>query len=816
METLLADLRHALRGLARTPGFAAAAIGILALGIAANTAVFSVADAVLFRPLSYDHPEQLVLINEVLPQFSNVYPRLPVNAKHFYEWKARTRSCDDLAIMRDGGVNLTGNEGPPERLGVLRTSPNLLAALRVPLMLGRSFTTEEDRPGNDRVVILTEPLWRRRFHGDPGILNQKILLNGVPNVVIGVLPSSFRFPRPDQLNELGGGTLPVELFKPLALDRSQLGTQGDFNYAVIGRLRAGVSRQQALGELNAVQAALSREFGPGPELRADLAAMQDRIVAGSRRGLVVLLASIGAVLLIVCVNLGNLMLARATARSREMAVRAALGAGSWRIIRQVLTESLVISSAGGVLGMGLAYAAVRALVAWAPVDVPRMDEVHLDFRAVLFAFGVSALAGLLFGLIPAWRASRSEPQDALRTGGRSATEGRHGLRISELLVSAEVALSAALLVAAGLLVGSLMRILAIDQGFHAENVLTVTLNLSSAKYRDEKQLTAFVDRVLAAIQSLPGVRAAGSISALPLQGETWVDLITRDDDHRPAFQRPVANYRSVSPDYFTTLEIPIVRGRAFQPADRDRNVVIVSARTAARIWPHEDAIGKHIRRGNDSEPFSEVVGIAADTRADMQGDPPLMVYRSYWKAHNSMVANQSVVIRTAQDAGSMAAAVRKAVWAIDSDLPVPEMKTMRQIVTASVAQRRFQTMLLGGFALAALLLAVIGIYGVISYAVNRRRNEIGIRMALGADAGQVSRMVLGQGMRPVAIGLLVGLAAALALGRLLGALLFEIQPGNPVVLASVALVLGAAAALACYIPARRATGVDPATVLRYE
>ncbi len=786
METLTADLRLALRSLARAPGFAAAAIGILALGIAANTAVFSVADAVLFRPLAFYHAEQLVLIDEVLPRFSHLYPRLPVNAKHFLDWKARTHSFQDLAIYRDGGINLTGNDGPPERLGLVRTSANLLSVLRVPLLLGRNFTAEEDRPGSDRVVILSEPLWRRRFHSDPKILNAKILLNGVPNVVVGVLPEWFRFPRPNQLS-IGGGALPVELFKPLALEESQLGTQGDFNYTVIARLRSGVTRGQALAELNALQAALSREYEPGPELRADVDGLQDRIVAGSRRGLLVLLGAIGAVLLIVCVNLGNLMLARTTARWREMAVRSALGAGSWRIVRQVLTESLLISSAGGVLGFALACVAVRAFLAAAPVDVPRLDEVQLHFRAVLFAFAVSA-----------------------------ASEGRHGLRISEILVSAEVALSAALLAAAGLLVGSLFRILAIDPGFRPENVLTVTLNLSSAKYRDEKQLISFVDRALASIQSLPGVRAAGSISALPLQGETWVDPVSRDDDHRPIFERPMANYRSVSPEYFDAMQIPIVRGRAFEPADRDRHVVIVSARTAARVWPGGDAIGKHARRASTAEPFYEVVGVVADVRADMKTEPPLMVYRTYWQAHNSMAANQAVVIRTSEDAASMAAAVRKTVWAIDSDMPVPEMKTMRQIVTASTAQRRFHTMLLGGFALAALLLAAIGIYGVISYAVNRRRGEIGIRMALGADAGQVSRMVLREGLRPVAIGLLAGLATALSLGRLLESLLYEIRASNPVVLAAVALALAAAAVPACYIPARRATAVDPATILRYE
>ncbi len=819
METLISDIRQALRGLARSPGFAVASVGILAVGIAANTAVFSVADAVLFRPLPYQHPEQLVLLNEIIPKLTNVYPMLPVNARHFYIWKERSHSFTDMAILRDGGTDITAAGGPPERLGVESVSFNLLPVLGVQPLMGRNFTKEEDQPGNNRVVILTEPLWRRRFHSDPGILNQNILLDGVPNKVVGVLPASFRFLNPNTVNSFGSKTLPANLFKPIAFTKDRLEeVEGDYNYAVIGRLRPGVSREQALAEMNALQSALDREFKLDTDLRASIAPMQQRIVSGSRRGLLVLLGSIGAVLLIVCVNLGNLMLARTTARGREMAVRAALGAGSWRIVRQVLTESLVISLSGGLLGIGLAYAAVRVLVAAAPVDLPRLDEVRLDTLALAFAAGVSVLAGLLFGLIPSWRASRCEPQDALRTGGRGSTQGRAGLRISEALISVEVALSAALLVAAGLLIGSLTRILATDQGFQADNVLTVKLNLSSSKYDDDEQKrVAFIDRVLPSVQALLGVRAAGSVSTLPLQGENWGDMITRDDDHRPVFQRPLANYRVISPDYFRAMGIPIIQGRAFEAADRDREVEIVSARTAARIWPGENPIGKRARRGNDREPFAEVIAVVADTHTAMGGDPPLMVYRAYWKTHNGgTTTNFSLVIRTSQDAASAARAVRNVIWSIDSDLPVPETASMRQIISASVAERRFQTMLLGGFGLAALLLAVVGVYGVISYSVNRRRNEIGIRMALGAQATDVRGMLLRQGMRPVAIGLAVGLVAALALGRLLGALLYEIRPSNPIVLASVAIALSAAAALACYIPARRATVVDPAAVLRYE
>jgi putative ABC transport system permease protein len=815
METLIADLRQAIRGLRRSPGFAAASIGILALGLAANTAVFSVADAVLFRPLPYHSPQELVAINEVIPQLGQRYPRLPVNAKHFFEWQARCRSFADLAILMNGSLNVTGKEGPPERLSVERVSWNLLPLLGVQPLLGRNFTVEEDRPNNDRVVILTYGLWQRRFHGDAAILNKSILLSGTPLIVVGVLPSSFRFPQTKWMGDLGATTPPPELFTPIAFDRSKLAPMYSHNFIVIARLRKAVSPQQALGDLNAVQAALIHETPiEGMDLRAQVTPLQEQVVAGSRQGLVVLLASIAMVLLIICVNLGNLMLARATGRSREMAIRAALGAGSWRMVRQVLAESLVIALAGGAVGLMLAYAGVRALVASAPVDLPRLDEVHLDVRALLFAFAVSLMAGLLFGLIPAWRAARSEPQDALRGGGRTATQGRHGLRVSEILVSTEVALSAALLVAAGLLIGSLVRLLGIEQGFHSDNVLTATLNLPATKYGDTKQRTALFDRMLPALQRLPGVQAAGLISTLPLQGDIWVDMISRDDDHRPVFQRPLANYRFISPDYFAALGIPIRAGRAFESADRNRPVVIVSASTAARIWPGGNAVGKHMRGGDEADPMAEVVGVVTDTRTGMKGDPPpLMVYRPYW---TRLESGASLVIRTAQEPAAAARVVRNAIWSVDSELPVPEMKTMQRIISDAVSERRFQTTLLAGFALAALLLAVVGIYGVISYSVNRRRNEIAIRMALGARASDVNRMVLAQGMRPVAAGLVIGMAVALALGRLVQALLFQIRPSDPVVLAGVVLVLGAAAALACFAPARRATRADPAISLRYE
>jgi putative ABC transport system permease protein len=815
METLIADLRQAFRGLRQSPGFAAAAIGILALGVAANTAVFSVADAVLFRPLSYQNPGRLVAIHEVIPQFSQRYPRLPVNANHFFAWESRSRSFAGLSLLQDGSLNLTGVEGPPARLAMERVSWNFFPLLGVQPLLGRNFTAEEDHPNNDRVVILTFGLWQRRLHGDAAALNKTILLNGTPYTVVGVLPPGFRHPRSGEVGDFGGRAQPPELFKPIALDRGKLDPMGSHNFITIARLRDGVSTQQALADLNSVQAALAHETPmPGLDLRADVTPLQEQVVAGSRQGLLVLLASIAAVMLIISVNLGNLMLARSTGRSREMAVRAALGAGSWRMLRQVLMESLVIALAGGAWGVMLAYAAVRVLVASAPVDLPRLDEVHLDFRAVLFALVVSLLTGLLFGLIPAWRAARSQPQDALRAGGRSTTQGRPGVRISEILVTTEVALSAALLVAAGLLIGSLIRILGIEQNFRPKNVLTVELNLPPTRYKDTQQRAEFVDRLLEAVQRLPGVQSAGITNALPLEGDTWVDMVSRDDDHRPLFQRPIADFRFISPDYFSALGIPFRSGRPFQSADRKGPVVIVSATTAARIWPGANAIGKHMHKGGQSDPMAEVVGVVADTRTGMKGDPPpLMVYMPYWFVQDSTA---TLAIRTAQVPAAAANAVRNAIWSVDAELPVPEMKTMQRIISDGVSERRFQATLLAGFALSALLLAVIGIYGVISYSVNRRRNEIAIRMALGATAADVNGLVLRQGMRPVGVGLVIGIAISLALGRIVQALLYETRPGDPMVLASVAITLGAAAALACFAPARRATRVDPAISLRYE
>ncbi len=814
METLRADLRHALRMLRRSPGFAAAAIGMLALGLAATTAVFSVCYGILFKPLPYAQPEQLVSVAEVVPEMSKLYPELPANAKHYYTWRERCRSFAQLGIFDTSTFNLTTAGSAPERLGGSRVSYTLFQTLGVQPALGRFFEASEDRPKQDREIVISHSLWQRRFHGDRALVGRSVQIDGEPHLIVGVLPAAFRFPDVGGLAP-GPNGLRYDVFKPIAFNRADLGDMGDFNYPVIARLRPGVSRERASAELNTIQAALTRQIAqPGFTLRASVKPLQEEIVGGSRRALLVLLGAIVAVLLIVCINLGNLMLARATARMRENAIRSALGAAAGRIVRAVLTESLLIALAGGVLGMALAYIAVHALIAGAPVNLPRLDEVAVDWRALLFALASSIVCGLLFGAIPAWRAAHSEPQDALRCGGRTATGTHHTLRASEILVGAEIALSATLLIAAGLLVDSFVHMLNSGKAFRAGNVLTVQLNLPAAKYKDRPARAAFVDRLLPVIRALPGVQAAGVTSLLPLEGETWVDMITRDDDYRPVFQRPTANYRSISPGYFRTLELPVLRGRAFEDADRNRDVAIVSATTAARIWPGLNAIGQHMRRGDDDEKkFWTVVGIVPDVPTSLQKPSPLMVYVPHWYR---TYAAFTLVVRTGQDAASAGPSVRRAIWSLDSELPVPQMKTMRQVESDSVSERRFNTVLLAGFAACALLLAAIGLYGVISYSVNRRRNEIGIRMALGATAGDVRGMVLRQGLRPVVAGLLLGITGALTLGRLLQSLLFQVRANDPWVLAAVCIVLLATAALACFVPARRATRVDPASALRYD
>jgi predicted permease len=538
--------------------------------------------------------------------------------------------------------------------------------------------------------------------------------------------------------------------------------------------------------------------------------LQDQMIGPVRRGLFVLLGAVGSVLLIVCVNLANLSLVRGAARSRESAIRTALGAGRAQLLRQPLIESLLLAVLGGALGVLLATWGLNVLIKSAPVDLPRMDEVRLDGYALVFALAISTLTALLFGVLPALRMTRVIPQEVLKTGGRSATEGLQGTRLRGLLVSTEVALSAVLLIVAGLLISSFVRLMNVDKGFPVERLLTADLRIPSTRYKEDASRVDFVQRVLAGVQALPGVRSAAVTNGLPLQGETWVDVIWLPGDTRPMFERLAANSRFVSPDYFKTAGIPLRAGRPFEEGDRKKDLVIVAQRTADQLWPGQNPLGKRLYRG-DEKP-REVIGVVGDVRTSLQQGPVVTVYFPYWE---QPLYSTQVLVRTAMDPGSIAPALRSAIWKVDPEMPVP-MKTMDELIAHGAAPRRFQMTLVLLFAATALLLASLGIYGVVSYTVAQRTNEIGVRVALGARAADVYRMVLRQGLAPVAFGLIAGVAGALALGRLLSSLLFEVSPADPLTIGAVAAALAAVAAFACTVPALRATRIDPMSAVRYE
>ncbi|HKW97212.1 MAG TPA: ABC transporter permease [Bryobacteraceae bacterium] len=816
-DTFTNDMRFAARTLRKSPGFSAIAIATLALGIGANTAIFSVVDGVILRPLSYPEAGRLFVIHEVVPKFSHIAPLIPVNAMHFREWRGKARSFDQMALIGGFTTNLTGT-GEPERLPIARVSPGLFGMLGFKTQLGRTFTEEEDRPGRDRVVVLSHELWMRRFAADPGVVGRKILLDGNPYEVVGVLRPSH-FPKLSQLYAMTISEERPQLWKPFALRDSEKEAMGDFNFVCIARLRRGVSPSQALSELNVLQANYIRDLPASElpekiELRAALMPLQDQMTGRARAGLELLLAAVGMVLLVGCVNIANLLLARAVGRRREIAIRSAIGASAGRLICQALVESLFLSFMGGLLGVAVAYAAVRAILAYAPIDLPRMDEVHLDARVLLFTLAVSIVTGLLFGLLPAWRFSKSDPQEALQSGARGATAGRMSGRLRSLLVSVETGLSAMCLIAAGLLLHSFVKLVNVDRGFDVNRILTVDFTLPYNRYPSTEKRAVLLHSLVERVEALPGVRSAGVSNRLPLSGEGGNNLLNLEGQNLPLMERPLADIRDVSPDYFRTMGIPLRSGRIFAETDRNRKLALVSPLTAERLWPGQNAIGKRFRIGGDDSPLVEVVGVVGDIRgASLSKKPSLTVYTPYWQRGFS---DMSLAVRTASDPAALSSAIRTAIRQIDSELPVQAFRTMQAIMTESIAQRRFQMDLVLLFAMAAMLLATLGIYGVVSYSVAQRTNEMGVRIALGAQPGAIARLVLRQGLVPVIAGLAAGVAASLTLGRFVGSLLFGVSAADPFTICAVIGLLTGVAAAASYVPAHRATHVDPVTALRYE
>jgi predicted permease len=813
VEMLIQDLRYGLRQLRRNPGFTAVAILILALGLAASTAIFSVINGVLLQPLGYAKPGRLVAIQLFIPEWAHTFPMVPLNPATYLAWSHGAKSLARIGVVEMGDtLNLTG-DGEPTLLSTDAVTSNLFDVLGIRPHLGRNFLPDADQAGHNQEVILTHTLWQSRFHGDRNIIGHVIALNGSPYTVVGVLPASFHFPTRNQLIPIEGNSPRADLFVPLVFQKEDLAADVGFGLGTIARLKPGVSRTQATAELNVI---LSRQFRSVPVMqrpRTVMMPLRDIIVRSSRRGLWLLFAAVLAVLLIICVNLANLALTRATAREHEAAIRSALGATRGRLLRQTLAEMLLLALAGGALGLVLAHWALSALLALAPSGLPRLQNVRLDGPVLGFGLAMAVLAGLVAGLLPAWRIAQSHPQDALRSGSARAGDSGGRVQARDLLVSLEAALSTMLVIAAALLIVSFAKLENAPTGFEVQHILTVNLQLPSLQYTRGQQREAFWRKVLAATFSLPGVESSAVTNWMVLAGEMNDDPVNLPGDTRPFHERPMASYRRVSPAYFSVLGIPLLRGRELTWADVGTPAVVISEAAAKTIWPGIDPIGQRFDVDPSSKfPGFQVVGVVGDSRSVTLSEVPTpMVYQPY---HGDLTG--SLILRTRLPATAVAGELRRAIWKVDSSVAVPRVRSMRQIVSESLAPRRFETLLTSLFAAAALLLACLGIYGVVSYSAVRRTHEIGIRMALGAQRADVLRLVVGQGMMPALLGLGAGIVGALGLMRFLSSLLYGVKPINPLTFVTVSLTLTGVALLASYIPARRAANVDPMVALRRE
>ncbi|MGH9684696.1 MAG: ABC transporter permease [Candidatus Acidiferrales bacterium] len=809
------ELFYAFRTLKKQPTFAITAIAILALGIGAQTAVFSLVNGILLKPLTYCDPGQLYAVSEVIPQLSNQYPRLPVNGNHYLQWTRHCETCDGIVLVDTTDMNLSGRE-EPERIVAERVTSNYFSVLGVPVQLGRSFGPDDAKPGQDTVALISNGLWQRKFGGNPGIVGQAVTLNDQSFTVIGVLPVNFRSPAWPMLGP--GMSNHADVFRPWVMKDSDFEEMGSFNYGAIVRLKPGVAEAKGAAELNVLQAQIaSRLKGDDKmDLAVELSPLRQIETAQSRGALLLLLGAIGAVLLIVCVNLGNLMLVRAFGQMRATAVRIALGATRGRVLGGIIAESLLLALAGGALALGLAYALIRLFISEAPVELPRLREVTMDWRVLAFALGAAVFCGLFFSILPAFKLMRTDPQEAMRVGGRGATESGGRMRVRDFLVSAEVTLSCVLLILAGLLIRSFVRVAGVNRGFEVQHILTARIAPSYPRYEDDQKRLQLYKNIAAKLSERPGVLASGLTSILPLTGDSWTDIISLPGDTRPMIQRPIASYRVVSPGYLEVMGVKLMAGRFPQANDEPRRLVVVSQRTAETVWPGQNVVGEKFGNSSDDtkdKPY-EVIGVAGDARMqNLEEAGGMVVYVPYWVRPSEAAA---IAVRTAGNPLKAAGEIREAVRSADSQLPISDMETMTRIVQKSLGQRQFETGLVVLFACSALLLAGLGIYSVLAFGVARRTNEIGVRIALGAQPANILKIVMIRGLVPVALGLGVGIVAAIATGKLLSGMLFSVRPYDPVTIAGVTVLTIAAAMAACWLPARRATRIDPLEALRYE
>jgi len=811
MHGLLQDLRYGARTLLKQPGFTSIAVLTLALGIGANTAIFSVVHAVLLRPLPFPEAERMVAIQELGPDGK----RRQATPANFLDWRAQSTVFEQIAAIHEREANLTGEGGEPERIRLAVASAAFFDVLGVRPVRGRLFQPADEAAGHAPVIVLGHGLWRRRFGEDPEIVGGTVALNGQSYTVIGIAPPGMDYPR-----EREAWVPPLRLAPELNNEMNVAETRGLGYLSVIARLKPGVGVAQAHAEMETLTARLRQQY---PETNSNrfnrVVSLHTHLVGDIRPVLWLLLGAVGCVLLIACANVANLMLVRAAGRQKELAVRAALGAGRRRLMRQLLTESVLLAACGGGLGLLFAWWGLEGLIALSPGDIPRLREIGLDGQALGFTLGISVVTGIAFGLAPAWQVSNLALSESLKEEGRGVMGGVRRSRLRNSLVVAEVALSLVLLVGAGLLFRSLVQLQRVSPGFDPQQVLTLRLAPSGDRYRDDPQFAAYFERVIANLSAVPGVETVGAINTLPLAPGAVTGFFIEGEPARPASQWHAANFRIASPDYFRALGIPLLRGRDFAAGDIEGrpNVAIINQALAGRGFAGENPIGRRISFGgtNDGRPvWFEIIGVAANTRTQrLDAEPTPDIYTTYLQ---TAPAAMSMVVRTAAEPAVVAASVRRAALSVDGAQPVTEFRALEQLVYESIAQPRFNTVLFLGFAGLALLLAVAGIYGVMAYGVTQRRHEIGVRMALGARANDVLRMVIGQGMTLTLIGVAIGLAGAFVLTRWMKAMLFEVSATDPLTFGVIAVLLTGVALLACYMPALRATKVDPLIALRYE